>query len=687
MDRVIVYPGALPQDTDILTLDKSALVAQAYQNLAVLGSATVVAGLACTPTSPTPDLHVTVGVGSIYQMDPTDAAAYGSLGIDNNNIMKQGILATPAVLSITPPSTAGFSQVFLVQAILNDVDAGSLVLSYYNASNPASPFAGPANSGTSNFTTRTNPCAIGLKAGVAATTGTQTTPSPDAGFVGLYAVTVANGQTQITSSSIAQLNTAPFFPTLPGVPTGVRNGTWVWGGSDTGAANAYVITIGTGVGLTAVPTAYVIGMGVRFKATNANSGAGGSTINVNGLGLVAIKRAGGATLAAGDILSGQVVSLIYDGVNFQMENYLGISGSQTVTNNTVGLPYVVDTGAANALIGTYSPAVGAYVAGLALTIKLANPITGGSTINVNGLGVKNILLGDLTPTQPNMFVTGEVLLIIYDGTQFQLYGYTSGTYRKPLANTTLFVNAGTGNDTTLDGTSATVSGSKGPFATIGKAVRTAFGYAPSQFTITVSVAPGTYNENVATPAYAGPNILIDGGSAATTHINGGAGHCFSVAGPNTLTVNNFDVVNNGVYPNCGFICGQGSTLNTNNTTSGVCSIVFNAGSGATLFSGTHTFNASGYAAWYSSPGGIVVLTNVTYTFSTAVSYGNATVVAGGGGVGINNVNPPVFTNPSFVNASKYNVLLNGTISANGLGVNFLPGNSAGTTSLGGQVQF
>jgi hypothetical protein len=37
--------------------------------------------------------------------------------------MKQGILASPQVLTITPPSTSGFSQVYLVEAILNDVDA------------------------------------------------------------------------------------------------------------------------------------------------------------------------------------------------------------------------------------------------------------------------------------------------------------------------------------------------------------------------------------------------------------------------------------------------------------------------------------------------------------------------------------------------------------------------------------
>jgi len=71
MDRVIVYPGALPQDTDVLSTNKFNMVGEAYHNLAVLGSGTLVAGLGCIPTSPTASLQVIVNVGSIFEMDPT----------------------------------------------------------------------------------------------------------------------------------------------------------------------------------------------------------------------------------------------------------------------------------------------------------------------------------------------------------------------------------------------------------------------------------------------------------------------------------------------------------------------------------------------------------------------------------------------------------------------------------------
>ncbi|NPU23922.1 hypothetical protein [Bradyrhizobium denitrificans] len=675
MDRAIVQPGALPQDTDILLTNKFALLGQAYQNMALLGTSTVVAGLAATPTSPTADLHVTIGVGTIYQMTPTDASAYGSLGVDNTSVMKQGVNSSPQVLSIAPPATSGFSQVYLVQAILNDADGGNIVLSYYNSANPSQPFSGPGNAGTSNFTIRTSVCQIALKAGVAASTGTQVAPTPDAGYVGLYTITVANGQTQITSTNIVQLATAPFFPSLPSVPSGVQNGTWVWGGSDTGTANNYAVTC------TPIPIAYKAGMGIRFKATNANSGA--STINVNGLGAVAIKRAGGNALASGDIVSGQVVSLVYDGVNFQMDNYLGISGATTnITNNSIGLPYVNDTGSQNALIGTYSPAVTAYSAGLAITIKLANSITSSSTINCNGLGVKSITLGDGTPTLANMFVAGQILLLIYDGTAFQIYGTSSAVAKKLTSNYTMYVNKALGDDGN-DG-SANVSGKA--LATIGRAMALAWAYGPSQYTITIQVSAGTYNEPVSTPLQAGPNVVINGSGTSATTVNGGANNTFVAQGPNTLTVQNLNATNTGAQSNSVFLATQGASLTTNNTMSGnQAGNVFTGQSGGTVFPGNHTFNGNQYNCFSAVYGGTCTISTFTFTFAGPVSVTNAVAAAFGGGVlNVNNVNPPSFVNPSYVNGKKFDAQINGVISLNGLGANFFPGSVAGGTGNGGQ---
>lgn len=80
--------------------------------------------------------------------------------------------------------------------------------------------------------------------------------------------------------------------------------------ADAGANDTYVIT------LSPVPTSYTAGMVVHFKANTANTGA--CTLNVNSLGAKTIKRDVSVDLDTGDILANQLVTVIYDGTNFQM---------------------------------------------------------------------------------------------------------------------------------------------------------------------------------------------------------------------------------------------------------------------------------------------------------------------------------------------------------------------------------
>jgi len=80
--------------------------------------------------------------------------------------------------------------------------------------------------------------------------------------------------------------------------------------ADAGVANAYAVT------LAPTRTVYTAGMVVRFKAANANTGA--STLNVNAVGAINLKKPNGGALQANDILSGQLVEAVYDGTNFQV---------------------------------------------------------------------------------------------------------------------------------------------------------------------------------------------------------------------------------------------------------------------------------------------------------------------------------------------------------------------------------
>lgn len=81
---------------------------------------------------------------------------------------------------------------------------------------------------------------------------------------------------------------------------------------DSGAADAYAVDLSPAL------TGHVVGMPILFLAGNTNTGA--STVNINSLGAVAVKKNGASDLAAGDIVDGQVAIIVYDGTYYQLVN-------------------------------------------------------------------------------------------------------------------------------------------------------------------------------------------------------------------------------------------------------------------------------------------------------------------------------------------------------------------------------
>ena len=77
---------------------------------------------------------------------------------------------------------------------------------------------------------------------------------------------------------------------------------------DTGTANTYAIAPSPTI------TVYAAGQLFSFKATNANTGA--STLTVSSLGAKTIKKHYNVDLEAGDIQSGGIYDVRYDGTNF-----------------------------------------------------------------------------------------------------------------------------------------------------------------------------------------------------------------------------------------------------------------------------------------------------------------------------------------------------------------------------------
>lgn len=210
MRRILAYSGEIPFTADILNTNRNLLKAMGLLAQDVLGSATSVSGLACGPTTPA-SLAVSIAAGRIYSMQTVDSAAYSDIGTDTDQVIKQGILPAAITLNCPAPVTTGQSINYLIEAQYQDSDTGSTVLPYYNLANPLSPLSGPGGLGTPQNTQRDGIISLVAKAGFAATTGSQVTPSPDAGYVGLWVVTVAFGATTVVSGNIAQAAGAPFL--------------------------------------------------------------------------------------------------------------------------------------------------------------------------------------------------------------------------------------------------------------------------------------------------------------------------------------------------------------------------------------------------------------------------------------------------------------------------------------------
>jgi hypothetical protein len=323
MDRNIVYPGSIPLDTDLLSVNRNTMIGLGFLVQAVLGTSVVADGLPCQPTVPA-SMSIVIGAGSITQLGPVDILAYGSTPADPTDlIMKMGINIGTTTFSLGTPSSVGQSVNYLIEASFQEADGSPIVLPYYNASNPAQSFSGPANSGAPQNTSRTQRVQLQLKPGLPGNTGSQTTPAADSGWIGLYQISVSYGQTQISAVNIVPLPTAPFLtwklPFLrPGFASGVQSFTSsgnfmvpaavtqveveVWGGGSGSYASVPGLPSGGGSGggyarklvaglLPGAIVPIVVGIGGAAGSTGGAAAAAGGTssfgqfVNASGGGL------------------------------------------------------------------------------------------------------------------------------------------------------------------------------------------------------------------------------------------------------------------------------------------------------------------------------------------------------------------------------------------------------------------
>lgn len=198
------------------------------------------------------------------------------------------------------------------------------------------------------------------------------------------------------------------------------NGTGKYASSVGGTGD--IITIG----FSPTFTAYTAGMQISFVASAVNTT--NVTINVDGLGAKAITKNGTTALIGGDIPSGAIVLIEYDGTRFQL---LSISASNAVSG------YLLLTG--GSLSGALNLAKGTDIASSGTTN------IGAATGNyVNITGTTTITAFDIVQAGTHRWVqfTG-ILTLTYNATSLILP--TSANIVTVAGDTALFVSLGSGN--------------------------------------------------------------------------------------------------------------------------------------------------------------------------------------------------------------------------------------------------
>lgn len=183
----------------------------------------------------------------------------------------------------------------------------------------------------------------------------------------------------------------------------------------------YVATVGgTADVITLTPNpaiaSYAAGQSFEFIASGANTT--NVTVNVSGLGAIALTKNGSVALVAGDIQSGALVKIVYDGTRFQLISFakdstiIGtnlIGSNTTLTNNNQWnvLHYVTTTTTLTITLATPASNNGKFVYLSNITGNIVFITTPSGVINAQGLSATTIALG-----------RGESLILTTDGTNY-----------------------------------------------------------------------------------------------------------------------------------------------------------------------------------------------------------------------------------------------------------------------------
>lgn len=260
--------------------------------------------------------------------------------------------------------------------------------------------------------------------------------------------------------------------------------------------------------------------------------------------------------------------------------------------------------------------------------------------------------------------------------------FPSGGAREMLtANRTYYVrvDGSDGNDGLADS-------ADGAFATVNKAYNTIVAYLDlAGKTVTIQLGDGTYAGQISagSPWTGGGSIVVTGENATGTIISTAA-DCIATGGvfPGALKIQNIKLVNTGgkACINHGAL-GKlqiGANVEFGSADSGYHIRVLNPGaymlaaSGYKISGGAFAHAQIGNGAFFQVEGNTVTLTGTPaftgyYLWMTGAAIARITAAFSGSATGI-----------------RYAVTENSVATGGGIGANYLPGNSAGSTTTGGQ---
>jgi len=308
----------------------------------------------------------------------------------------------------------------------------------------------------------------------------------------------------VTALAHTASTTRALYPTT----AQVQDGGFLWGGTAGGTADALTIT------LTPAITAYAAGLTLRMIAASANATTT-PTLAVNGLAAATIKRSDGNPLVVGDIGSGGMIEVRYDGTAWRLSSIIPVPTPAQIirsarTANTilasVDRGYLIDITS-----GTFTQTfTAAALLGSGWFCYIRNSGSGEITLDPNS----SELIDGLTSY---VMYQGETRLIQCDGLAFTTVIYST-FYREFLTSSTFVTPPGYLNFN-VAALGAGGGGRAGETATAGSAPRGGGGGGGGVYkleTIAASAFPATVSITIGAGGTGGASAGANGTAGGNT---------------------------------------------------------------------------------------------------------------------------------------------------------------------------